>query len=44
MYRVSFKENGKSYNFDFDYQFEALYFFNCSRKLKERSDVTFIIL
>lgn len=44
MYRVSFKEDGKFYYFDFDYQFEALYFFNCSRKLKKRSEVKYIIL
>lgn len=44
MYRVSFKENEKYYNFDFDYQFEALWFFNESRKLKDRSEVKYIIL
>lgn len=44
MYRVSYKEDGKYYNLDFDYQYEALYFFNFSRKLKERSEVKFIIL
>ena len=44
MYRVSYKENGKYYNFDFDYQFDALHFFNFSKKLKDRSEVKFIIL
>ena len=44
MYRVSFKVNGKYHMFDFDDQCEALKFFNFSRKLKERSEVTYIIL
>ena len=44
MYRVSFKEDGRYFMFDFENQNEALKFFNFSRKLKERSEVTYTII
>lgn len=44
MYRVSYKENGKYFMLDFENQSEALEFFNFSRKLKERSEVTYKIV
>lgn len=44
MYRVSYKENGKYYYFDFDYKFHAIWFFNYVKKLKNRSEVKYIIL
>ena len=44
LYRVTFKENGKFFIFDFENQREALKFFNFSRKLKERSEVTYKII
>jgi hypothetical protein len=44
MYRVFFKVNNKYHVFDFSDESEALKFFNFSRKLKERTDVTYIIL
>lgn len=44
MYRVSYIKNGKCYNFDFDYQFYAIWFFNYVKKLKEHFEVKYIIL
>lgn len=44
MYRVTFKENDKYFIFEFDNQSTALKFFNLSRKLKKRSEVTFEII
>lgn len=44
MYRVKFKENGKYFMFDFENQSTALKFFNLSRRMKERSEVKYIVL
>lgn len=44
LYRVTFKENGKYFTFDFDNQSTALKFFNFSRKLKKRSKVKYQII
>lgn len=44
MYRVEFKENGKYFMFDFENQSTALSFFNLSRKMKERSEIKYIVL
>lgn len=44
MYRVSFKENGKCFSFDFENQNEALEFFNSCRKFKERSEITYKVV
>ena len=44
MYSVSFKENGKYFKFGFENQSEALKFFNFSKRLKERSEVTYKVI
>lgn len=44
MYRVSYKKEGKYFMLDFEDQKEALKFFNFSRKLEERSEVTYKVM
>lgn len=44
MYRVEFKLDEMYFMFDFEDQREALEYFNLLRKMKDRSEVRYIVL